>query len=89
MEKFFFFFTFRPFSQSKTEVTLHTIREAGRRDWGLVAMAGVSLNLGMTSYNLIASIGILYFGGLTLSYACYGQRCLRMLALEAFKKETV
>jgi hypothetical protein len=87
--KLYFFFTFRPFSQAKTEVTQQTIREAGRRVWGLVAMACVSLNHGMTSYNLIASIGILYFGGLTLSYAWYGQRCLRMLGLETFKKETV
>lgn len=89
LEKFYFSFTFRPFSQAKTEVTQQTIREAGRRGWGLVAMACVSLNHGMTSFNLIASIGILYFGGLTLSYAWYGQRCLRMLGLETFKKETV
>lgn len=55
----------------------------------MVVMACISLNHGMTAYNLIASIGILYFGGLTLAYAWYGLRCLRMLGLETFKKEAV
>lgn len=89
LEKFYFFFTFRPFSQTKTEVTPQTICEAGRRGWSMVVMACISLNHGITSYNLIAGIGILYFGGLTLAYAWYGLRCLRMLGLETFKKEAV
>lgn len=89
LEKFYFFFTFRPFSQAKTEVTPQTICEAGRRGWSMVVMACVSLNHEMTSFKLIASIGILYFGGLTLAYAWYGLRCLRMLGLETFKKEAV
>jgi len=88
LEKFYFFFTFRPFSQAKTEVTQKTIREAGRRGWSMVAMSCIALNHGITSYNLMASIGVLYFGGLTLSYAWYGQRCLRMLGLETFEKAT-
>lgn len=87
LEKFYFFFTFRPFSQAKTEVTLQTTREAGRRGWSMVFMACISLNHGVTFYNLLASIGILYFGGLTLAYSWYGQRCLRMLGLETFEKK--
>lgn len=88
LEKFYFFFTFRPFSQAKTEVTPQTIREAGRRGWSMVVMSWASLSHGTTFYNLVASIGILYFGGLTLAYAWYGSRCLRMLGLETFEKAT-
>ncbi|WP_395744089.1 hypothetical protein [Prosthecobacter sp.] len=89
LEKRFFFYTFRPFSQDKKNVTPEAVREAGRNAWNMVFFPLILLNRDITPTFLWLSIGFLYIGGLQLAWAWYGLRCLRMLGLEAYEKAAV
>ncbi|WP_395748140.1 hypothetical protein [Prosthecobacter sp.] len=86
LEKYYFFFTFRTFKQAHAEVTPKAVREAGRRGWAAAIMTWSLLAHGMTTANVLLTIAMGYFGGVMFAYAWYGQRCLRMLGLEVYKK---
>lgn len=88
LEKYFFFYTFRPFKQDKKNVTPEAVREAGRTGWNFVFFPAILLGHGITPVFVCLSIAFLYFGGLQLAWSWYGLRCLRMLGLESFEKAT-
>lgn len=81
----------RPAALEKT-VTEEDIKRAGARGWWMTGLPiigfGNWLNHKGSFLTPWLSVGCLFFGGLAFAYSWYGLRCLRLLGLTAYSKES-
>ncbi len=88
LETHFEFFTERTFGKTQQEATRRVIRESGGRGWMMMGLPSIVLSHGLTSWSLIISSTMLFFGGLMFAYSWYGLRCLRILGLDSYARQS-
>lgn len=87
LEAHYSFFTERAFGETRRGATRQAIRESGGRGWLMIGLPIINLGNGLTSWHLIVSSAVLFFGGLMFAYSWYGLRCLRILGLDSYAKQ--
>jgi hypothetical protein len=73
-------------------VTEEDIKRAGTRGWWMTGLPIIAfanwLNHKGSLLTPWLGVGCLFFGGLVFAYSWYGLRCLRLLGLTAYSKES-
>jgi hypothetical protein len=75
--------TFR-YDGTKQDATSAIIKKAGNRGWSSLALPIPLMGFEFTFWNILLSIGVLFFGGLLFSYSWFGLRCLESLGLKSY-----
>ena len=100
LEKFAEFFAFRIVGEEPREITAKVMRKAGARVGGFMAFAATGLFLDSTAsrttrlfldlkwYMVLLAAMLVFFDGLRIAASWYGQRCLRRLGIESFRRES-